>query len=198
MPMIHRIDASGVCHVQLTEIVGGPELVHHALELGARGCLARPLLLDARGARLQLSGPEILWLADVVGGMRRVHGQARVALLTGDEESYRMAARYGLLIRPHNPGYSMFRSASDAEAWVDRNPQDDRGPPPEMIGWAKVHPAHARRPLGLDPARWYPVVTPPGGLGTAPRPGYVWLDDAGYCRHVWAGCLEIRELWADG
>lgn len=197
MPMAQRVDPSGVTHVKLSDAIRGPEMVHHALELGALGCLARPILFDARAAILRLSGPEIVWLADVVAGMRRVHGRAPVALLADDQESYQVAARFGLLIRPHNPRYSMFRSAPEAEAWVYPGRGERRAPPPGLIGWAKLHPAHARRPLGLNPARWYPVVTQPGEL-ESPRPGYVWLDDAGYYRQVWAGCLEIREHRADG
>jgi hypothetical protein len=199
--MAYRLEAGGVVRTLLTEVIGGEDLVQHALELGAAGHLARPLLLDARGARLQLSEPEIAWLADVVGGMRCVHGQAPVALLTEDEESAEVARRYAMLMRAHNPHFAVFRVLREAEAWV-RSPAAGQPRPvkrqvegtaparPKLIGWARVHPAHVRRPLGLDANRWYPVIERPPDIPSAPLPGYVWLDDQGRYRQVWPGFLE--------
>jgi hypothetical protein len=201
MPMDYRLEADGVVRTMLTEVIRGEDLVQHALELGAAGCLARPLLLDARGAKLQLSESEIAWLADVVGGMRRVHGQAPVAVLTDDEASAVVARRYAELMRAYNPHFAEFRTARDAEAWVrartpgqpglaERQSEGTSLVRPKLIGWARVHPAHLRRPLGLDANRWYPVIERPPDILSAPLPGYVWLDDQGRYRQVWPGFLE--------
>jgi hypothetical protein len=186
----------------LTDVVRGEELVQHALELGAAGWLARPLLLDARGGLLRLEEPEIAWLADVVGGMRHIHGKAAVALLTEDEASSAVARRYAVLMHAHNPHFAVFRISGEAEAWVhQRTPaaaagpaqrQADAAPPvrPKLIGWARLHPAHVRRPVGLSPTRWYPAIERPADIPSAPLPGYVWLDDGGRYRQVWSGFLE--------
>lgn len=192
MPIVYRVHPDGVVRAVLTEVVRGEELVQHALELGASGCLAIPLLLDARAAVLLLSAPEIAWLADMVGGMRRVHGRVPVAFLTDHDESYDLVCRYAVLMEAHNPRFAVFRSAPEAEAWV-RPPA-----PPELIGWARVHPAHTRRALRLDPNRWYPVVERPADVLRSPLKGYVWLDDGGRYRHVWAAVLEILPCSADG
>lgn len=202
MPIVHRTDSDGVTRTVLTDVIRGEELVQHALELGAAGYLARPLLLDARAAVLQLSDAEIAWLADVVGGMRRVHGQASVALVTHDEGSSDVARRYGALMKAHNPRFAAFLSLTDAEAWV--RPQAAGHPGPghsrrdgspeahaELIGWARVHPAHVRVRLGIDPNRWYPVVEQPAAILSPPLKGYVWLDDGGRYRYVRAAFLEI-------
>ena len=210
MSMEYRLEVGGVVRTLLTGVIRGDDLVQHALELGAAGHLARPLLLDARGARLQLSGSEIAWLADVVGGMRRVHGQAPVALLTDDEASAEVARRYAMLMRAHNPHFAAFQVLQEAAAWVrSRSPgqphsaeQPVKGRPPvrpKLIGWARVHPAHLRRPLGLDANRWYPVIERPLDIPSAPLPGYVWLDDEGRYRQVWPGFLEtIRSQEEEG
>jgi hypothetical protein len=192
--MVHGVQPGGAGCAVLTGVIEGPELVHHALELGAAGFLALPLLLDARAARLRLSPAEIARLSNVVGGMRRVHGQAPVALLTEDEDSYQVATDYGVLVRVHNPDFAAFRSAADAVAWVRPRPRCECTPlRPELIGWARVHPAHVRRRLRLDSHRWYPLIEQPPHASRPPRQGYVWLDDDGQYRQVWAGCLEIRE-----
>jgi hypothetical protein len=208
--MEYRLEVGGVVRTLLTGVIRGDDLVQHALELGAAGHLARPLLLDARGARLQLSGSEIAWLADVVGGMRRVHGQAPVALLTDDEASAEVARRYAMLMRAHNPHFAAFQVPQEAAAWVrSRSPgqphsaeRPAKGTPPvrpKLIGWARVHPAHLRRPLGLDSNRWYPVIERPLDIPSAPLPGYVWLDDEGRYRQVWPGFLEtIRSQEEEG
>ncbi|HET6579033.1 MAG TPA: hypothetical protein VFG66_11945 [Gemmatimonadales bacterium] len=202
MPVDYRLEPDGVVWTALTGLVRGEELVQHALELGAAGCLARPLLLDARGGLLRLEEPEIAWLADVVGGMRRIHGQAAVALLTEDEASSAVARSYAVLMHAHNPHFAAFRLSGEAEAWVhQRTPaappgsarrQVDAAPPvrPKLIGWARLHPTHVRRPLGLNPTRWYPVIERPADIPSAPLPGYVWLDDGGRYRQVWPGFLE--------
>ena len=210
MPITHRIDPDGVTRTVLTDVIRGEELVQHALELGAAGYLARPLLLDARAAVLQLSDAEIAWLADVVGGMRRVHGQASVALLTQDEGSSEVARRYGALMKAHNPHFAAFLSPVEAETWVRRraarhpDPEPFRrdGPPPNapaLIAWARVHPAHVRARLGIDQNRWYPVVEQPAAMLRPPLKGYIWLDDGGRYRHVRAAFLEIvRSLNEEG
>ena len=201
MPVESHLGADGVVWAVLTDVVRGEELVQHALELGAAGLLARPLLLDARGGLLRLQEPEIAWLADVVGGMRRIHGQAPVALLTQDEASAAVARRYAALMQAYNPQFAAFQDPGEAAAWV-RQPrlggqrfaghhaQAAALVQPKLIGWAKVHPAHVRRPLGLDSTRWYPVIERPPGIPSAPLPGYVWLDDGGRYRQVWPGFLE--------
>ena len=199
--MAYHLEANGVVRTQLTGVIRGDDLVQHALELGAAGHLARPLLLDARGARLELSESEIGWLADVVGGMRHVHGHAPVAMLTDDEASTEVARRYAMLMRAHNPHFATFRVPRDAEVWVRsrspgqphpaERPVEGTAPvPPKLIGWARVHPTHLRRRLGLDANRWYPVIERPPGIPSAPLPGYVWLDDHGRYRQVWPGFLE--------
>jgi hypothetical protein len=202
VPVDYRLEPDGVVWTVLAGLVRGEELVQHALELGAAGCLARPLLLDARGGLLRLDEPEIAWLADMVGGMRRIHGQAAVALLTDDEASSAVAHRYAVLMHAHNPHFATFRVPVEAEAWVRRRrPAGHPGfvgrhaettPPvrPKLIGWARVHPAHVRRPLGLNPTRWYPVIERPADIPSAPLPGYVWLDDGGRYRQLWPGFLE--------
>ena len=75
--------------------------------------------------------------------------------------------------------------------WVRRTPRPATASlQPKLIRWAKVHPAHVRRPLGLDSSRWYPVIERPPGIPSAPLPGYVWPDDGGRYRQVWPGFLE--------
>lgn len=211
MPIDYRLEPDGVVWTVFVDVVRAEELVQHALELGAAGCLARPLLLDARGGLLQLEEAEIAWLADMVGGMRRIHGQAAVALLTEDEASAAVARHYAVLMHAYNPHFAAFRVSRDAETWV-RQPTPASQPwsarrqvdaaanaRPRLIGWARVHPAHVRRPLGLDLTRWYPVIERPPDIPSAPLPGYVWLDDGGRYRQVWPGFLEtIRSQEEEG
>jgi hypothetical protein len=200
VPIEYRVDAPGVIRAVMLDEVRGEDLVRHALELGADGRLASPILLDARAAVLALSEAEIAWLADVVGGMRRVHGYAPVAFLADRADSYDIAHRYGLLMEAQNPQFAVFRSAPDAEAWVrppkPAHPGLERHPggsaPPNLMGWAKLHPAHRRRALRLDPGRWYPVVEQPAEMPWRPLKDYVWLDDGVRYRRVWAAALELR------
>ena len=200
MPIEYHVDAHGVIRVVMLDKVRGEDLVRHALELGADGRLTSPILLDARAAVLALSAAEIAWLADVVGGMRRVHGYAPVAFLADRADSYDVAHRYGVLMETQNPQFAVFRSAADAEAWVRPpkpvHPGLERyhggSAPPKLIGWAKLHPAHRRRALRLDPERWYPVVEAPAEMPRPALQGYVCLDDGVRYRRVWAAALEIR------
>jgi hypothetical protein len=104
--------------VSMTGDVLAEPLAHHLLEIAAGQLFAHPRLVDVRGGRLVLSRADVRWLVQLVGGLRRVHGVSRVGVVTTDEMSFGVARMYASLNEQADPGFAVFRDATEAEAWV--------------------------------------------------------------------------------
>ena len=102
----------------MTGEVRAEPLAHHLLQIAAEQLFAHPRLVDIRRGSLALSRDDVGWLAQLVGGLRRIHGVSRVGLIAADDASFGVARMYATLNAEADPGFAVFRSADEAESWV--------------------------------------------------------------------------------
>ena len=125
MAITYTIDeeacSTTLLRVAMTDEVRAEPLVHHLLELAAGQLFGRPQLIDLRGGRLRLSRADVQWLAQLVAGLRRIHGVSRVGMVTTDDATFGVARMYAILNEQADPGFAVFRDLAEAEAWVCGN-----------------------------------------------------------------------------
>ncbi len=76
-----------------------------------------PQLVDARQARLKITAADVRKLVDR-SCLRRIHGTARTAFVTGYPADFGMMRMYATLSEEWDPGFAVFREIGDAEQWI--------------------------------------------------------------------------------
>ncbi len=92
--------------------------VEHANTLVKERVFAYPHLIDAREARLKITVGDVRKLVDTIEALRRIHGTARTAFVTGYPADYGMMRMYGTLSEEFDPGFAVFREIREAENWI--------------------------------------------------------------------------------
>jgi hypothetical protein len=108
----HLVRATYTGAITLTELVG------YARALAAQELVAVPQLIDARSAVLTLSEAGTREIAELMASLREGHGQAQVAFVAGNADSYYIAESYAELGAGANPGYRIFDDVGAAEMWL--------------------------------------------------------------------------------
>ena len=220
MPISYTLEplrSTGLVRVTMTGLVTTDALASHLLYLSEQRLFGLPEFVDMRAARLGWSGEEIRWITQLIAVLRKRCGPATVSVLADEDDTFDTLIRYLLVAGDIDPGVGLFRDSREAEGWLhDREfsspapdlvfssarrvhcpagPGPDRPPAaaPGVLGYARVRPGLARRAVGLDPARWYPVIEQPADVLAIHVEGYVWLNDAGQVRRVPLRLLEV--IW---
>jgi hypothetical protein len=82
--------------------------------------LARPELIDARGATTDLTAEEIRRLVQRATNMLRVVELGPTAIVTDDDVAFGMARMYSLLAEGAGVVAEVFRDMESATRWLDR------------------------------------------------------------------------------
>ncbi|HEU4828947.1 MAG TPA: hypothetical protein VFT04_07110 [Gemmatimonadales bacterium] len=93
--------------------------------LEAEGLIAWPQIVDAREAVIRITPEDVRRFVFLIDGLRARHGHSRTAFVTRDDSTYGMLRMYAALGEATDPGFAVFRSEAEAEAWVA-----SRVPPP--------------------------------------------------------------------
>lgn len=112
------VDAAGVVRTTMRGLINAADLIAHIRARGAAGVMNRAQLIDAREARLELTPEHLYAIADVIEQIRSVHGVSRTAFVAGEDFAYGMGRMYGAISERQDPGFAVFRSMSEAEAWL--------------------------------------------------------------------------------
>ncbi len=105
-----RTNARGVIHID--------DLIAHARALVKEKVFTYPQLVDARQARLKITAADVRKLVDSIMLLRRIHGTARTAFVTGYPADFGMMRMYATLSEEWDPGFAVFREIGDAEQWI--------------------------------------------------------------------------------
>ena len=99
-------------------IITAADFSAHVRARAEAGLLGHPQFVDARDARLELTTDDIRAIAALVGKYRGSAGMARTAFVAQQDFAYGMARMYAALGVRHDPGFAVFRTLSEAEAWL--------------------------------------------------------------------------------
>jgi hypothetical protein len=214
---LEPLRSTGLVRVTMTGLLPADALASHLLYLSEQRLFGLPEFVDMRAARLGWSGEEIRWITQLVAVLRKRYGPAVVSVLADGDDTFDILIQYLLAAGDNDPGLGLFRDLREAEGWLhDREfsrPAPDlvfssarrvhgtAGPNPEQppvagcgaLGYARVRPGLARSAIGLDPARWYPVIEQPADVLAVHVEGVLWLNDAGQVRRVPLRLLEV--IW---
>ena len=212
---LEPIHSTAIVRVTMTGLITAEALATHLLGLHERRLFGLPELVDMRAARLRWSDEEMRWIAQLVAVLRRRYGPAAVSVVAEEEDTFDLLVRYLLVAGEMDPGLGVFGDLREAEGWLQDwefsspaharpsnsgwrvhpaarfEPERLTAPQPRVLGYARVHPGLARRAVGLDPTRWYPVTEQPDDVLAVALEGYVWLDDAGQIRRVPLRLLRV-------
>jgi hypothetical protein len=214
---LEPLRSTGLVRVTMTGLITADALASHLLYLSEQRLFGLPEFVDMRAARLGWSGEEIRWITQLVAVLRKRYGPAVVSVLADEDDTFDILIQYLLAAGDADPGVGLFRDLREAEGWLhDRefsSPAPDlvfssarrvhgtAGLRPErppaagcgVLGYARVRPGLVRSAVGLDPARWYPVIEQPADVLAMHVEGFVWLNDAGQVRRVPLRLLEV--IW---
>ena len=111
-------DATGLVRTWFLGPITRADLEAYARTLADRGLFARPRLVDARQAKFETSSEDITHFADIMEDLRRQHGIARTAFVAAADLQYAMGRMYSMVSAARDPGFAVFRSVEEAEAWL--------------------------------------------------------------------------------
>ena len=119
MPVTYVVDREKrVVRTAVTGAVASEEFVPYLEALASGGLIGWPQIVDARGAIIRITPEDVRRFVFLVDGLRSRHGISRTAFITDDDATYGMLRMYSALGETADPGFAVFRSAADAEAWV--------------------------------------------------------------------------------
>ena len=115
-------EATGLVRTWLLGPIGLRDLEAYAHALSDRGLIARPRLVDGRQARFETSSDDIAHFADVMEDLRLRHGHSRTAFVASADLQYGIGRMYSMVSASRDPGFAVFRSVEEAEAWLAEDP----------------------------------------------------------------------------
>lgn len=99
-------------------VVTSDDLLAHIRARSEAGILGHPQLVDAREVQLELTTGDIRSIASLVGKLRSGSGMSRTAFVAQQDFAYGMARMYAALGVRDDPGFAVFRTMAEAEAWL--------------------------------------------------------------------------------
>lgn len=112
------IDASGILRTTCSGALALPQLILHLQARERAGLLARPQVVDARDATLELSTADVRKLAALAREVRRRTAVGPTALVASRDLSYGIGRMYAGFDAPDSAGFAVFRSMEEAERWL--------------------------------------------------------------------------------
>lgn len=119
MSIHYRIDHEARrVRVELDGIVTPAAYGDHLERLAAEGGLRYGRLVDARRADLVVRTSDVTHFVHQLTRLRQIHGRARTAFVVSGDALYGMARMYQMRNEDADPGFGVFRSMDEAEAWA--------------------------------------------------------------------------------
>lgn len=112
------VDAAGVVHTTMRGVLTAADFAAHVRARAEAGLLSAPQLVDARDAHFPVTTQEIRALAALVGKHRGGTAIARTAFVAPQDFAYGLARMYAALGVRDDPGFAVFRTMHEAEAWL--------------------------------------------------------------------------------
>jgi hypothetical protein len=94
------------------------DLRRHLEELVAGGVIAYARVVDCRSASVNLIPEDIPHFVAFIRQLRERFGKTRTAYVSSSDVLYGLMRMYGMMNEQHDPGFAVFRTLEEAEAWI--------------------------------------------------------------------------------
>lgn len=119
MPVTYVVDRERrLVRAKASGTMTSEEFRPHLEALDVEGLIGWPQIIDAREAAIRITPEEVRRFVFLIDGLRARHGHSRTAFITDDDSTYGMLRMYAALGEAADPGFAVFRTMAEAEAWV--------------------------------------------------------------------------------
>lgn len=119
MPVTFVVDSERrIVRATASGPMASDDFIPYLQALEAEGLIGWPQILDAREAAIRITPEAVRRFVFLIDGLRARHGHSRTAFITTDDSTYGMLRMYAALGESTDPGFAVFRTAAEAEAWV--------------------------------------------------------------------------------